>query len=590
MKLVTSAQMRVLEERAVEAGVGLDELMANAGLNVAQEAWMQLGHLEERRIVVLVGPGNNGGDGLVAARHLAEWGAAVRCYALTARDDAQWQTTLEAGIPCGSVAEDDGFEALESLLQGAELIIDALLGTGRARPIGGDLAEVMRRLAAARERGMKPKLIAVDVPTGVDGDSGAADPLTVAPDETVTFQYPKVGLYTQPGAGLSGDVQTVEIGIPPGLDEGMAIERVERRDAKRLLPRRPADAHKGSFGKVLVIAGSARYPGAAILAASAAYKVGAGLVALATAESLIPSLVAAMPEVTFHPLPEHDGPGILGSDAADALRASLADYDAVVIGCGLGQAAATATFVRSIVQDERMASTRGLVIDADGLNALSGEAVWGEIGTPFVLTPHPGEMARLIETESDAVQADRLGVALGRAAAWNGHVVLKGANTIVAAPDGRASVSAIANAALATAGSGDVLAGAIGGLLAQGLDPFEAATLGVYLHGSAGERAARSVGTAGTTARDILEHVSLAGRSLAGEEPVGAGSSGGLMGGLGGGGMSGGGGMDLGQAMGAGGPPGPESGLWGGGGGLPGLPGPEGGGSPGGTPYVRESR
>ena len=150
----------------------------------------------------------------------------------------------------------------------------------------------MRRLAAARERGLKPKLIAVDVPTGVDGDSGAADPLTVAPDETVTFQYPKVGLYTQPGAGLSGDVQTVEIGIPSGLDEGMAIELVERRDAKRLLPRRPADAHKGSFGKVLVIAGSARYPGAAILAASAAYKVGAGLVALATAESLIPSLVA----------------------------------------------------------------------------------------------------------------------------------------------------------------------------------------------------------------------------------------------------------------------------------------------------------
>jgi len=561
MKLVTSAQMRTLEERSVEAGVSLDELMDSAGLNVAQEVWMQLGHLEDRRIVVLVGPGNNGGDGLVAARHLAEWGSAVRCYALRARDDAQWQKTLEGDVPCGTVADDENFEALEALLGGAEVIIDALLGTGKSRPIEGDLAEIMTRLATARERVVKPKLIAVDVPTGLDADSGRVDPLTVAPDETVTFQYPKVGLYTQPGAALAGDVQTVEIGIPSGLDEDMRIELVERRDAKKLLPERRADAHKGSFGKVLVVAGSASYPGAAILAASAAYKSGAGLVALATGRSLIPSLVAAMPEVIYHPLPDEDG--ALGEAAAQALHEVLPDYDVVVIGCGLGTSAATQTFVRSVLLDEGLAGRQAVVVDADGLNAIGSNEIWAKVKAPVVLTPHPGEMARLVESESETVQGKRLELALAQAAEWGVHVVLKGANTIVADPDGRASVSAIATAALATAGSGDVLAGVLGGLLAQGGDVFEASTLAVYLHGNAGERAAKAVGSAGTTARDVLQHVALAGRALSGEEPLGgdSGGGGGLGMGLGsgmGGGMGGGmeqSGMDMSQLMGGGGDP-----------------------------------
>ena len=582
MKLVTSAQMRTLEERSVEAGVGLDQLMDSAGLNVAQEVWMQLGHLEDRRIVVLVGPGNNGGDGLVAARHLAEWGSAVRCYALRARDDEQWQRTLDANVPCGTVADDDNFEALDALLGGAEVIIDALLGTGlssaeKERPIEGDLAEILTRLGTARQRTIKPKLIAVDVPTGLDADSGRADPLTVAPDETVTFQYPKVGLYTQPGAALAGDVQTVEIGIPAGLDTDMRIELVERRDAKKLLPERRADAHKGSFGKVLVIAGSPSYPGAAILAASAAYKSGAGLVALATGRSLIPALVSAMPEVIYHPLPDDDG--ALGEAAAQALREVLPSYDVVVIGCGLGTAAPTQSFVRSVLRDDGLDGRRAVVVDADALNALNSEPggsgdFWTQVKAPLVLTPHPGEMARLIDADSETVQARRLELALARAAEWGSQIVLKGANTIVADPDGRASVSAIANAALATAGSGDVLAGVIGGLLAQGCGVFEASTLGVYLHGNAGERAAKAVGSAGTTARDILQHVALAGRALSGEEPLGGDGGGGLGMGLGQGGGMGSGMGDISQLMG-GDPSGdPGAGMGGPGFGDPGLGGP----------------
>ena len=571
MKLVTSAQMRTLEERAVEAGVDLDQLMENAGLNVAQEVWMQLGHVEDRRIVVLVGPGNNGGDGLVAARHLAEWGAAVRCYALAPRDDAQWQATLAAEIPCGSVADDDGFEALEAVLAGAEVVIDALLGTGQSRAIEGDLAEVLTRLGAARSRSVPPKLIAVDLPTGLDADSGRADPLTVAPNETVTFQYPKVGLYTQPGAALAGDVQTVEIGIPSGLDEDMQIELIERRDAKRLLPPRGADAHKGSFGRVLVVAGSARYPGAAVLAASAAYRVGAGLVALATPRSLIPALVAAMPEVVYVPLPDDASPGTPDDSALDELTSVLGDYEAVVVGPGLGQAEATQELVRGLVRSPELAGRSGIVIDADGLNALAADTPFGEVTAPLVLTPHPGEMARLVGSDTlidvGEVQGNRLGLAQDRAAAWGATLVLKGANTIVAEQDGRASVSAIANAALATAGSGDVLAGAIGGLLAQGMSTFDASRLAVYLHGNGGERAARARGSAGTTASDVLEYLALAGRSLAGEEPAGGDGGGNLPFGLGAGGgdasAMGGGMGDMSQVLGGGGMPKPGAGRGG---------------------------
>ena len=540
MKLVTAAQMRALEQAAVDAGGSLEALMEAAGLAVAQEAWMQLGQLEGRRIAVLVGPGNNGGDGLVAARRLADWGAQVRCYALAPRDDAQWTQTVEAGIPCGSVADDDaGLEALQALLNSAELIVDALLGAGRSRPIEGALAGMLEALAAARSQRAAPRLIAVDLPTGVDPDSGLADPLTVAPDETVTFAYPKVGLYTQPGAALAGDVQTVDIGIPAELAGDLTVELVERRDAKALLPERPARSHKGTFGRVLVVAGSAAYPGAAILAASAAYRAGAGLVTLATPASLIPALVSAMPEVTYLPL---DGAGDLA-----AIEAALPQYDVLLIGPGLGQADDSVALVRALLRSPGARGLRGVVVDADGLNALAGSDWSADLPANVVVTPHPGEMARLTSRDIDAVQAGRLAIAQESAAAWGATVVLKGANTVVASAEGATRVSAIAHAALATAGTGDVLAGALAGLLAQGLPPLDAATLAVYLQGNAGERAARSMGSAGATAGDVLRELALAGRSLAGEEPIEA-RGGGL--GLGSGGMGAMGQMGMGAGAG----------------------------------------
>ena len=518
MKLVTSAQMRDLEAGARAAGVDMDTLMANAGLAVAQEAWMQLGQVAERRILVLVGPGNNGGDGLVAARHLAEWQGAVRCYALTPRDDPQWQATVEAGLSCTDAASDSGFATLEAWLDDAELVIDALLGTGHARPIAGDLAEILSRLAQTRARPSGPKLVAVDLPTGLDADSGRVDPLAVEPDETVTFQVAKLGLYTQPGAAVAGSLEVVDIGIPPELGLDLPIELLERRQAKTLLPSRPADANKGTFGRVLVVAGSRQYPGAAILAASAAYRVGAGLVTLATPASLICGVVAAMPEVTYLPLPEPAGGGVPDVESLFPITQALPDYDALVVGCGLGLDPVTQLFVRTLLRHTALRDLKGIVVDADGLNALAGTEWSSQIAAPFVVTPHPGEMARLAESDVAAVQSARVDVALARAAEWRGTVVLKGANTVVASRDGRARVSEVAHAGLATAGTGDVLSGAIGGLLAQGLPPFDAASLAVYLHGDAGVRAGATMGTAGMRAGDVLAQLPLAGRSLAGED------------------------------------------------------------------------
>ena len=559
MKLLTAAEMRELEERAEAAGVSTDTLMENAGLAVAQEIWMQLGSLEDRRIAVLVGSGNNGGDGLVAARHLFEWGAQVRVYALRGRSDAQWKQTLDMGVPCGTVEEDDNYEALEALLSGAEAIVDALLGTGSSRPIEGDLAEIMNRLSAIRSRTVKPKLVAVDLPTGLDADSGRLDPLTVAADETVTFHAPKVGLYMQPGAAAAGSVQQVDIGIPPGLDDDLQTEVLERRAAKALLPDRPANAHKGTFGRVLVIAGSARYPGAAVLAARGAYRAGAGLVTIATPQSIASHMVAAVPEATLLPLPEYDDGVISGFAAWETVRDELESVDAIVIGCGFGRHDHSGKFVREFLVSPEVGAVNGVVVDADGLNLLSQDmSVLPNAVAPVVLTPHPGEMATLTGLSTEDVQGQRLTVARDRAAEWNCHVVLKGANTVVATPDQRARVSEVAQPALATAGTGDVLSGAIGALFAQGLNPFDAATLGVYLHGDAGNRAARTHGTIGVTAGDVADQLAMASRSLAGEEPVESPSLGGL-------GMGGGGDMaGLGQLAGGGGLGGGLEGLLGG--------------------------
>ena len=299
---------------------------------------------------------------------------------------------------------------------------------------------------------------------------------------------------------------------------------------------RAPDAHKGTFGRVLVIAGSTRYPGAALLASRGAYRAGAGLVTIAAPESIALHLIAALPEATLLPLPEHDAGVISGHAAWEVVRDELPGVDAVVLGCGFGQHDHSGVFVRRFLISEEVAAVRGVVVDADGLNLLAADVSGlADAVAPVVLTPHPGEMGRLTGLSTDDVQGRRLTLSRDSAAEWGCHVVLKGANTIVAAPDRRARVSEVAQPALATAGTGDVLSGAIGALIAQGVSPFDAATLGVYLHGDAGNRAARQHGSIGVTAGDVADQLAMAARSLAGEEPVEAPSMGGFAAGLGGG-------------------------------------------------------
>ena len=507
MKLVTSAQMHELERKAVEAGTPLDALMEQAGLAVAQEAWLTLGVVAGRRILVLVGPGNNGGDGLVAARHLAEWESDVVVYLLAARPDgdANYARVRELGVPVVLATDDPDFTSLQGALDTSEMVIDALLGTGRSRPIDGALAEILRRLRAAAARTLPPKIIAVDLPTGIDADSGRADDLAVRADMTVTFGLAKVGLYTLPGSQFAGRIQVVDIGLPRDAERAVPLDLLGTPWVRERLPKRPVAGNKGTFGRVLVVGGSMQYVGAARLAAEAAYRTGAGLVTIACPAGVQPLLAPSIAEATWLPLP--DDAGALSAAAGAVIIDRLASYDVLLIGPGLGQGDGVRSVVASVLA-AAPATLRGCVIDADALNALSamsGAAAWpASIHAPCVLTPHPGEMARLLGSTVAAVQDDRLNVATRAAAEWKQTVVLKGAHTVIAAPDGRAAISPYANPLLASAGTGDVLAGAIAGLLAQGLAPFDAAACGVFLHGLAAEELADDLGDRGLLASDLL--------------------------------------------------------------------------------------
>ncbi len=516
MKLVTSEQMRRLEALSAEAGVSSETLMENAGLAVAQEVWMALGTLEDRRVLVLVGPGNNGGDGLVAARHLHDWGTQVRCYLLRGRgeDDANLRQVVERGIEVVVSEEDPGLSALEAALAEADGVVDALLGTGAARPITGTLAAVLDKLSRARSRRPAPVIVAVDLPTGVSADTGAVDAAAVPADVTVALGFSKVGLHTLPGADYAGRVQVVDIGLPAGLGDGLPFELMTASGVRALLPPRPAGANKGTFGRVMVVAGSRNYVGAARLAVEGAARVGAGLVTLACPESLQPLVAARLTEATYLPLPEEDG--AIGRDAvAPLLRSAFGGYQALLVGCGLGQNPSTQAFLRSLLFSLPEEPPFALVIDADGLNALARTPRWWcLLRSPAVLTPHPGEMSRLARQSIVDIQADRLQAAVSAASQWGKVVVLKGAHTVVASPDGRATLSPFANPALASAGTGDVLAGAIAGLAAQGLTLYDAALCGVYLHGAAANDLRSELGDAGLLAGDLLPQLPRTMRAL----------------------------------------------------------------------------
>ncbi|MCH8994755.1 MAG: NAD(P)H-hydrate dehydratase [Chloroflexi bacterium] len=493
--------MQALEQRASAQGRPPSVLMEDAGLGVAQEVWINLGAVPERKVVVLVGPGNNGGDGLVAARHLHDWGAKVIVLLLKERgkDDPNLQQFVERKVAVQLAADGD----LDEALAGADAVIDALLGTGRSRPLDGVIADVLDRVGRARDAGpATAKLFAVDLPTGVDGDTGAVDPHTLRADVTVALGCSKVGLHTLPGAEYPGQLEVVDIGLPADAVEALPVELLNARWVRERLPPRPAGANKGTFGRVLVVAGSKLYVGAARLAALGALRAGAGLVTVACPASVQPLIASGLTEATYLPLAEAGG--FVAAEAAVEVARALGGYDALLLGPGLGQGAQQEGFVRQLLSS-LTEDGPPVLIDADGLNSLAKLPRWWErVPARCVLTPHPGEYARLTCRSVAEIQADRLSAATAASSEWGQSVVLKGAYTVVAAPDGRAGVNPYANPALASAGTGDVLAGAVAAFMAQGLAPFEAACCGVYLHAAAAEGLRADLGESGLLAGDLL--------------------------------------------------------------------------------------
>ena len=519
MKIVTAEEMRLLEERCEREGVTTDALMEQAGLAIAHMAHDLLASAGvppgDAGVVVLVGPGNNGGDGLVAARHLAEWGHPVTAYLPIERTDirASRATLNSSGVTRHTADDDPDLSILAEQLQGARLVVDALLGTGRSRPIEGALAAVLDRLAQAQSDRPEMLLLSVDLPTGLDADTGLADPLSPVADVTLALGLPKVGHMAFPGAAHVGRLEVADIGIPAHLaEEASAREVITPEWVRSALPRRSADAHKGTFGRTLVVAGSERYGGAAYLASMGAARSGAGLVTLAASESLLRVVAPKLIEVTTLPLPAEDG--ALSSDAPEVLLAEARDYQALLVGCGLGRSRDASRLVQQTLMTHRYPGTP-LVLDADALNMLAEQPEWwaGLYGDA-VVTPHPGEMSRLTGLPTAEVNAHRMVLAEQYAAQWGVTVVLKGAYTVVASPEGSVRVSPFANPALATAGTGDVLAGVIAGLVAQGASTFDAAACGVYLHGAAGEQARQAMGDAGVLASDLLPLIPAAMRAI----------------------------------------------------------------------------
>jgi NAD(P)H-hydrate epimerase len=489
--------MRALEAEAARRGVPATALMEHAGRAIAEALREELRGVRARRIVVLVGPGNNGGDGLVAARHLYELGAEVTVVLMASRpqDDANLTAVRGLDLTLIDLAAGES-SGLDEALSRAEAVIDAVLGTGASRPLESRVALVFDRL-----RELHAPVFAVDLPSGVDGASGAADPHAVVADVTFALGFSKFGLHTLPGSQHAGRVHVLDIGLPGGLDAGLRSELLTPDWARDHLPDRPVSANKGSFGRVLVVAGSLEYTGAATLAALGALRAGAGLVTVAAIPEVRAAVASRLVEATYLVLPEHDG--AIDATAASKIVAALPRYDALLIGPGLGRSKGAEAVVRGVLTAPE-ALRLPVVIDADGLNALAvWRSWWTEVKAKAVLTPHPGEMARLARTEVAAVQKDRRASATAQAEAWGQVVVLKGAHTLVVSPDGETLVSPVATAALATAGTGDVLAGTLAGLLAQGVAPFEAAGLAVYLHGAAAGVLSEAIGESGLLAGDL---------------------------------------------------------------------------------------
>jgi hydroxyethylthiazole kinase-like uncharacterized protein yjeF len=504
MHIVTVEEMRELEARAEsEYGLTSHILMENAGKSAAEilaHHIRQNRPIEDMNVLVLVGPGNNGGDGLVMARHLATWGAHISLY--------HWKEE-HLTVNDRDIIETETREALEQAIQKADYILDALLGTGTSRPLPDTMRSLLQRVKQEREQRTMLRVVAVDLPTGLNANSGEVDPGTIPVDLTITLACPKQGFFFFPGREYIGELAIGDIGLPAAMESHLSTEMLTCELVKSVLPARPLNSNKGTFGKVMLFCGSPPYPGSAYLGGNAAMRIGGGLVTLAVTQQMLPVYASAFHEATFVLLPDEE----TGSfELVSMLMKHLEGYKALLMGPGLGQSPYIREVILKLLEELRnmdAAKRPHLIVDADGLNNLSAlEQWWTLLPEQTVITPHPGEMGRLCHgLKVSGGNIDRLKLARDKAKEWNVTLVLKGACTIITEPSGGTRINWTANPALATAGTGDVLAGMIAGLLSQDVNPFDAAGASVYLHTAASELVSAQIGDTGLLAADLLPQI-----------------------------------------------------------------------------------
>lgn len=508
MKVASSGQMNEIDKRTInEIGIPGMVLMENASLKVAEEALKSLGNATGRTVYIFAGKGNNGGDAFAVARHLFNRGADTRVFIPANKKDIKNDAAVNLDIlermkvEVLELTDHSQLPPLKAGLKDADLIIDGILGTGFKGKISGILEKVIEIVNSAG----KP-VISIDIPSGVNGDTGETPGICVKADKTVTFALPKTGLVVHPGCEFTGELVVEDISIPKSVVEGMDIKLnlTDLGFVSRLIPERRSESNKGDYGKILIISGSEGMTGSGCLAASAALRSGAGLVYLGVPASLSAVYNSSLVEAIVIPL-EDNKTGFVSRDSMGKILEKMGGMDAVAVGPGLSTREDIFYIVSGIIENSKVP----LLLDADALNAISKDvSVLGMLKAEAVLTPHPGEMARLCGISIKDVQNNRIRIAREFADKWGVTVVLKGARTVIAYPDGSTYINPTGNPGMASAGMGDVLTGVITSLVGQGLKPCDAATAGVYIHGAAGDSAASKIGVHGLIASDLVKELS----------------------------------------------------------------------------------
>ena len=516
MKVLTSQQMKDIDRRAIEelGIIGLI-LMENAGFQIVQAMRHRLPDLENENIGVVAGKGNNGGDGFVVARHLFNQGCRIQVFLLGRKSDLKGDAALNAhivekmGVPLLEITTEKHWVSYRRRLSGCTVVLDAIFGTGLSKPVQGLYKTVIENINR-----IKAFIIAVDIPSGLSSDTFEPIGPCVKADLTVTLAAPKVALIFPPAENFVGELVVADISIPPFLfeEENLKLEFVELDFLTPYFSKRRKDTHKGTYGHLFLLSGSLGKTGAAVMAGKAALKMGAGLVTVGTPKSCLSLVARSMVELMTEPLPETSDK-TFSEEALDITLSLLEGKDAFLIGPGISTHESTSRFVKALLPQVRVP----VVLDADALNILSPfPEILKTLKIPVVLTPHPGEFARLLDCSTSDVFKNKLELASRFAQEYGVYLVLKGYRTLTAAPDGKIFINPTGNPGMATAGSGDVLSGMLAAMIIQEKDMLPAVLAAVYVHGLSGDIAAERLGEKSLTARDIIRYISSAIKTISG--------------------------------------------------------------------------